>query len=141
MKRFFITALLVVVLLGVIVFRIFRQSHSHGLSVGVVTTQCNPQDWEITARQLRLRIQDDGSLLINDDPVSPGQLAHRLDLIFKTRFEKILFFEGSDSVSYQDAVAVIDIAQSSVPGLRIILIPPSTRKKCQQLYEQIPGGS
>ena len=139
MKRFFITASLVAVLLGVIVVRIFRRSHPHGLSVGVVTTQCSSPDYRLTGRTVRLRIDDDGSLFINTEPVSAGQLPRLLGGIYITRNERVLFFDAGDSVSYQQAVATIDIVQTSVPRLRVILLTPSTREECKPLWEPIRG--
>ena len=138
MNRFFFTGLLVAVLIGVIVVRILRRSHSHGLSVGVVTAQCSSPHYLEALRLLRLRIVDDGGLFINDDPVSAGRLQGRLDELYKVRDERVLFFDASNSVSFQQAVATIEIAQSAVPGLRVILITPRTREECQRLWER-PG--
>lgn len=139
MKRFPVTALLVVALLGVIVARILRRSHPQGLSVGVVTTQCRSRDYlDFT---LRLRIDDHRSFFINTDPepVPAGQLTRLLDDIYKTRAKRVLFFDAGDSVSYQEAVATIDIARSAVPNLRVILVTPSTREECKPLWEPIPS--
>jgi biopolymer transport protein ExbD len=130
MKRFFITGGLAVILLGVIVIRIFRHSHSQGLSVGIVTTQCGSGGDDVTNRWIRLLIHDDGSLFINEDPVSAGQLACRLRAIYDTRNERILFVDGGNSLPYQQAIDAIDIARSAEPDLRILLITPSTRRSC-----------
>jgi biopolymer transport protein ExbD len=141
MKRFLITALLVVVLLGVIAVRFFRRSHPQGLSVGVVTTQCSSPADRFLGRQVRLRIDDDGSLLINTEPIPAGQLPRLLDGIYRVRNERVLFFDGGNSVSFRQAIATIDNAKSAVPDLKVILITPSTREECQPLWEPIPSVS
>jgi biopolymer transport protein ExbD len=130
MKRFLPTALLVVVLLGVIAVRIHHHNHSQGLSVGIVTTECDLKTETITNRKIRLLIHNDGSLFINRAPVSRRELGCSLYPIYETRNERILFLDASDAASYQQAVEVIDIAQSAVPDLRVLMITPSTRGKC-----------
>lgn len=137
MKRFFITALLLLVLLGVIAFRIFRHSHSQGLSVGVVLTRCSSPE---QLRMIRLLIGDDGRLLINNDPISAGEISRRLPDIYEDRWEKVLFLDAGNSVSYQQVVAVIDAVQSAVPPVRVMLITPSTRENCahEGIIRRIP---
>jgi biopolymer transport protein ExbD len=128
MKRFFITALLVLVLLGVIAARIFRHNHSQGLSVGIVVTRCSSPE---QLRMIRLLIENDGGLVINNiEPLTAGRLPRRLVEIYETRWEKVLFIEADDLVSYQQVVAAIDITQAAVPGIKVMLITPSTRKTC-----------
>jgi len=142
MKRFFITALLGVTLIGVIAIRTFHRRHSQGLSVGILTTQCSsPVYLNERCRLVRLRIVDDGGLFINDDPESVAGLPSRLADVYYTRNERVLFFDAADSVSYQQVVNAIDIAQSAVPGLRVILITPRTRHECEQLWAPNGGGA
>jgi biopolymer transport protein ExbD len=110
------------------------------LSVGIVTTQCDPGDNDVVNRRIRLLIHNDGRFFINEDPgpVSAGELACRLRAIYDTRNERILFVVGGESLKYQQATDAIDIAQSSEPDLKILLITPSTRRSCLYDLEYFP---
>ncbi len=136
MKRWIFRGVLVVILLAITVARVTRQTHSAGLPARIVTTQCMSRI-DVIGRRLRLLIADDGGMFINSDSVPPAQMSARLAEIYSTRNERILFFDAADSVSYQQAVAVLDKLQSAVPGLTVILITPSTRKECEPLWEPI----
>ncbi len=136
MKRHLITAVLAVVLVCVGAFRVFTRRHSHGVFVGIVTTQCGNQNFEVTPLRLRLRIREDGSLFIFKEQVSKGQMAQLLADISKTRNEKLLLFDAPDSISYQHALGVIDTAESS-GGWGVLLMTPSTREACRRDEELI----
>jgi len=132
MKRFFVTALLVLVLLGVIAFRTFHHSHHHnsaqGLLVGIVVTRCSSPE---QLRMIRLRVVADGSLCINEQEyLPPGRLGTRLSSIYETRWVKVLFVEADGSASFQQVATAIDIAQTAVPEIKVMLITPSTRDDC-----------
>jgi biopolymer transport protein ExbD len=137
MKRFFITALLASVLLGVIAFRISHHSHGQGLSVGIVVARCSSPE---QLRMIRLQIEDDGSLSIDNNPITAGELSRRLPVTYEDRWEKVLFFEADDSVSYQQVATAIDIVQTAVSGITLTLITPSTRESCDRegIIRRIP---
>jgi biopolymer transport protein ExbD len=128
-KRYFITGGLVVVLLGVIAVRILRHTHPYGLLVGVVPIKHSPIDTEVTIRHIRLQIFADGSLFLNLIRVSAGELPRRLNEIYTTRKWRELYVDAGDSISYQQAITAIDMAQSAVPDLKIILITPNSNKR------------
>ena len=50
---------------------------------------------------------------INQDDVTWETLQGRLEDIFKTRAEKIIFVKGDDNVPFADVATVIDIAHSA----------------------------
>jgi biopolymer transport protein TolR len=52
-------------------------------------------------------------LKINQDEVTWETLQGRLEDIFKTRAEKVMFVKGDDNVSFSDVANVIDIAHSA----------------------------
>jgi biopolymer transport protein ExbD len=82
---------------------------------------------------IRLLIDGDGSFFINNiERVAAERLPRRLADIYETRGEKVLFLEAEDSISYQAVVAAIDTAQSAAPGLKVMLITPSTRESCDR---------
>jgi biopolymer transport protein ExbD len=52
-------------------------------------------------------------LKINQDDVTWETLQGRLEDIFKTRAEKVMFVKGDDNVPFADVASVIDIAHSA----------------------------
>jgi len=52
-------------------------------------------------------------LKINQDDVTWETLQGRLEDIFKTRAEKVMFVKGDDNVPFADVANVIDIAHSA----------------------------
>lgn len=141
MKRYLVTGVLILILVGVIALRALRRSHSQGLAVRIVSTQCGDQDLGIVLRRVRVRIHKEGSLSINHDLISSAELRHRIDDIFLTRNERVVFFDADDSISYQDAIAVVETLQSS-PGVKVLLMTPSTRTACRKDEDLvIPGAA
>ena len=53
------------------------------------------------------------ALKINQDDVTWQNLQGRLEEIFKTRAEKVMFVKGDDNVPFADVANVIDIAHSA----------------------------
>ena len=141
MKRYSVTAMLGIVLISLTAFRLMHRNHSRGLFVRIVTTQCSSPNFFDLGRSIRLRIDGSGSLFINSDPTSSEQVSGRLANVYKTRNERVLFFDASDAVSYQRCVEVINLAQSAVPSLQVVLITPRTRLDCEQLWRPIPSSA
>jgi biopolymer transport protein TolR len=56
---------------------------------------------------------DQPALKINQDDVTWENLEGRLNDIFKTRAEKVMFVKGDNNVPFQDVANVIDIAHAS----------------------------
>jgi biopolymer transport protein ExbD len=52
-------------------------------------------------------------LKINQDEATWENLQSRLEDIFKTRAEKVMFVKGDDNVPFADVASVIDIAHSA----------------------------
>jgi biopolymer transport protein ExbD len=50
---------------------------------------------------------------LNNDPVSPERVGSHLVDIFKTRAEKVIFFEGNPDLDYGAVVKAIDIARGA----------------------------
>jgi biopolymer transport protein TolR len=71
-----------------------------------------------TDRTIVVQLIDRGSgntpgVKINQDDVTWETLQGRLEDIFKTRAEKIIFVKGDDNVPFADVATVIDIAHSA----------------------------
>jgi biopolymer transport protein TolR len=59
-----------------------------------------------------LQIGSKGELSINKTAVAEGELAARLDAIFSTRHDKLLFVQVDDKASYGYLIHVLDICRS-----------------------------
>ena len=54
-----------------------------------------------------------GALKINQSPISLNELGPRLEDIFKTRNERIMFVKGDPDTDFGDVAAVIDVAKGA----------------------------
>ncbi|MFY9659573.1 MAG: biopolymer transporter ExbD, partial [Terriglobales bacterium] len=71
-----------------------------------------------TDRTIVVQLIDHGAgnppgLKINQDEATWETLQGRLEDIFKTRAEKVMFVKGDDNVPFADVASVIDIAHSA----------------------------
>jgi biopolymer transport protein ExbD len=129
MRRWVTRAALAIVLVILIVTRIAHRSHSQGLAVRLVTTECG--ETEENFRGILLRVGEDGRTQINSDHVSRRDVPLLLRHIYSTRPRRLLFFEAEASTSYQDAITVLADSQSAIEGLSVVLVTPSVRKQCE----------
>lgn len=65
------------------------------------------------SRTVVISVNKDHSLLINQDPITEGALQGRLEEIFKTRAERVVFVKGDPDLEYQPVAHVIDIAHGA----------------------------
>ena len=56
-------------------------------------------------------IEKDKSMKINQEPILFENLSKRLEDIFKTRAERVVFVKGDPDLEYQDVARVIDVAK------------------------------
>ena len=54
-----------------------------------------------------------GNLKINQDPTSIAELGPRLEDIFKTRNDRVMFVKGDPDTEFGDVAEVIDIAKGA----------------------------
>ena len=64
-------------------------------------------------RTVVIQIAADGSLKINDEPTDAVRMGPRLEEIFKTRAERVVFVKGDPSLEYRNVAAAIDIAKGA----------------------------
>ena len=67
---------------------------------------------EVTARTVVIQVERAG-LKINEQPVSWDTLGPRLEEIFKTRAEKVVFVKGEDQLEFAFVARAIDIAKGA----------------------------
>jgi biopolymer transport protein TolR len=56
-----------------------------------------------------VQVQEDGSLKINEEPVSWGRLSPRLEEVFKERAHRIAFIRGEAPVEFRTVARVVDV--------------------------------
>jgi biopolymer transport protein ExbD len=58
-------------------------------------------------------IDAQGNVKINQDPTALTALGPRLEEIFKTRNQRVMFVKGDPSLNFGDVATVIDIAKGA----------------------------
>jgi biopolymer transport protein TolR len=64
-------------------------------------------------RTIVVTINKDHSMLVNTEPIEEAALGKRLEDIFKTRAERIMFVKGDPDIEYRWVAEVIDIAHGA----------------------------
>jgi biopolymer transport protein TolR len=110
-----IVPLIDILLVLLIIFMVITPTTPKGLEAQVPqpappTQKENP---ELLAKTIVVQVNADGSLKINQTPVTWDQLGPRLEDIFKQRAEKVAFIKGDDSVLFADVARAIDIMHSA----------------------------
>jgi biopolymer transport protein ExbD len=64
-------------------------------------------------RTVVIQVNKNGAIMINQEPTDESRLGARLEDIFKTRAERVVFVEGDPDLQYQSVARVIDIAHGA----------------------------
>jgi biopolymer transport protein TolR len=107
-----VTPMIDVLLVLLIVFMLLP-NHSTGLKSQLPQPAPENQTAPPDPQQLVLRIQKDGSIQINSQPVPLPELEARLQSLFAVRPDGVLFVNGSQELDFADVAAVIDIARGA----------------------------
>jgi biopolymer transport protein ExbD len=103
-----------VLLVLIIIFMVITPLTPKGLEA--LIPQPAPPDQQPSAADQRtvvVSIEQGGAMMINQDPTTLDDLGYRLEQIFKTRAERVVFVRGDGSLEFQDVAQVIDIAKGA----------------------------
>ena len=109
-----VTPMIDVLLVLIIIFMVITPLTPHGLEA--LVPQPPPPNAKPNLSDQRtvvIVIEKDGSIKINQDPVQESNLQQRLEDIFKTRAERVVFVKGDPDLEFAPVARAIDIAHGA----------------------------
>jgi biopolymer transport protein TolR len=108
------TPMIDVLLVLIIIFMVITPLTPHGLEA-LVPQPPPPNSKPNLAdqRTVVIVLEKDGSIKINQDPVTEDNLQQRLEDIFKTRAERVVFVKWDPDLEFAPVARAIDIAHGA----------------------------
>ncbi len=112
-----ITPLIDIMLVLLIIFMVIVPVTPHGLDALVPQPPKNPQKQQENDRTIVVQVQANGAgqpgYKINETDVSLHDLPTKLEGIFATRAEKVMFIKGDPKLNFATIATVIDIGKDA----------------------------
>ena len=106
------TPMIDVLLVLIIIFMVITPLTPKGLEAIVPQpAPPNQQQTEADQRTVVVTVNADKSMMINTETTDEARLGVRLEEIFKTRAERVIFVKGDKDLEFQYVAKVIDIAK------------------------------
>jgi len=102
-----------VLLVLLIIFMVITPLTPKGLEALVPQPAPPGQQTQADMRTVVIVVNKDHTLLINAEPTDEMRLGPRLEEIFKTRAERVVFVKGDPELEFQYVARVIDIAKGA----------------------------
>jgi biopolymer transport protein ExbD len=107
------TPMIDVLLVLIIIFMVITPLTPKGLESLIPQPPPPNQPPQPDDRTIVVTINKDHSMLVNAEPIQENALGKRLEDIFKTRAERIMFVKGDPEIEYMWVAQVIDIAHGA----------------------------
>jgi biopolymer transport protein ExbD len=107
-----VTPMIDVLLVLIIIFMVITPLTPKGLEALVPQPPPpNQQQSESDQRTVVIIINRDKSMLINTEPTTLDTMGKRLEEIFKTRAERVVFVKGDGELEFETVAKAIDVAK------------------------------
>ena len=108
------TPMIDVLLVLIIIFMVITPLTPKGLEALVPQpAPPNMKQQQSDLRTVVIVLNKDHSMLINAEPTDEARLGQRLEEIFKTRAERVVFVKGDPDLDFQTVAHAIDIAKGA----------------------------